>query len=159
MRSPSRCATSVAKRATRSGKPGSSGPAPWPAACTWSGQVLCTSVTIADMPASRIACKDVAVVREGFIAPGARLGLEPCPRKRKAEHRAAQAARELDVFGIAIPKIGRLAARNEPAHALPHVANVVVPVVGLALMVGGCDTELKVARHERHMRGFASPSL
>ena len=93
-----------------------------------------------------------AVVREGLVAPRARLGLKPRPRERESEHRAVQAARELDVFAITIPKVGSLAARNQAAHALPNVANVVASVVGLALMVGCRNAESKAAWHVRQMR-------
>src|SRR6202042_332811 len=52
---------------------------------------------------SRVAdrLQHVAIVREGLVVPGAGVGLEPRPRERKAEHRTAEAARELDVLAIA----------------------------------------------------------
>jgi hypothetical protein len=100
-----------------------------------------------------------AVVRESLIAPNAGLELEPRPRKRKPKDGAAQATRELDIFAIAIPKVGGFAAWNEPAHVLPNVANVVASVVSLALMVGSCDSELKAGRHVRQMRGGEAASL
>jgi hypothetical protein len=100
-----------------------------------------------------------AIVREGFIAPDTGLGLEPRPRKREAEHHATQAARKLDVFAIAIPEVGGFPTRNDLAHALPYIADVVVLVVGLALMVGSCDAEPKSMRHVLQMREIARASL
>ncbi|MGA9945883.1 MAG: hypothetical protein WBP75_12690, partial [Candidatus Cybelea sp.] len=65
----------------------------------------------------------------------------------------------LNVFAEAIPKLGALAARDEPTHALPDIANVVAPVVRFALVVGRCDAEFKLARHGWQMRDNARWSL
>jgi hypothetical protein len=103
--------------------------------------------------------QDIAIVREGLVAPETGLGLEPGPRERQAKDATTEAASKLNVFAKAIPKICGLAACNQRSHVLPDVANVVALVVGFALMVGGSDAEFKVARHGLQMRGGAGRSL
>jgi hypothetical protein len=85
--------------------------------------------------------QNVAIMRETFVAPRARLGFEPRPGERKTKCRAAKSLRELDVFAKAIPEVGCRTARNESPHALPNVSNIVATIVGFALVVGGRDAE------------------
>src|SRR5579863_7224458 len=91
--------------------------------------------------------QNVTVVGESFVTPNAGLRLESCPRKREPEYGAAEPARELDILSIAVPEIRRVAARDDSAHTLPDVANLVASIVRLALMIGRRYAEAKVLHH------------
>src|SRR6185369_709425 len=88
----------------------------------------------------------VAVMLENCAVVLAGPGLCPCPRDGEAEEAAAQPRGQRDVLEVAVAEVGGRAARGPRVRLLPVVVDVFESrLVCLALVVGCCDPEEKVA--------------